>query len=95
MFLDLYFFTFFVPFYPDFPALHPLCHSFLSAHFPSKEEASRRTITLWFLFVCLVGWLCVCPFTFWSQLTDFYETWYGRNNHPYRPAVGLALCKFT
>lgn len=43
----------------DFPACHLLRHSFLSAHFPSKEEVSRHTITLWVLFVCLVGCVCV------------------------------------
>jgi len=55
MSLDLKFFTF-VPLYPDFPACHLLRHSFLSAHLPSKEEESRHSIALWFLFVCLVGW---------------------------------------
>jgi hypothetical protein len=35
MSLDLYFFfTVFVPFSPNFPACHPLLHSFFSAHFP-------------------------------------------------------------
>jgi hypothetical protein len=91
MSLDIYFFTFFVPFYPDFPACHLLRHSFSSAHFPLKKKQVDVQSLSGF---CLFGWLVVCVFVylrFGARLPIFTKLVMDGNNHPCRSAIVLAL----